>query len=393
MVLSRYCAIKCEDGVSFLSQSGKCISCDHTSTSVSIDYSTQQTWDSCNACPNRYASIYQCVTNDRCEEGTFNAANAAGSTLCFSCDDPNSYLIRAGQDEVLCERCQNRSVIKRSNFLYCEKTTCDDDEFMGTDGMCYKCMDGTAVKVNVQTDANGNITSTECQRCTNRMINAAEYCIISDCPNGTHTKLTDGSCHECASDVIFESSQEECEVGCASTGRRWTISHAKKYCKPNNCVLGKNLPWSGPGGIECQATCKGSGDGNYFTGPSDYAKEYCEACGNYLAKDGNCYRPDSCKKDSEFRAKANNYDFCTSCDYTDKVKMAGHEKHNEMCASCVTTPRFFAMNADEGYEYCYRCDSNEAPVVTTSEERASCTACPNRQINADNQCVLVKTEN
>ena len=72
--------------------------------------------------------------------------------------------------------------------------------------------------------------------------------------------------------------------------------------------------------------------------------------------------------------------------------MAGHEEHRKMCADCVTTPRFFAMNTDEGYEYCYRCDSSESPVVTTAEERASCTKCPNRQINAEGKCELIKTE-
>lgn len=247
MALSRYCAIKCEDGVSFLSQSGKCISCDHTSTSVSIDYSIQQTWDSCNACPNRYASIYQCVTNNRCTEGTFNAANAEGHTSCFSCDDPNSYLIRAGQDEVLCERCQNRSVVKKSNILHGEKTSCDNDEFMENDGMCHKCIDGTAVKVNIQTDVNGNTISNECQKCTNRTVTTEGYCIISNCPSGTHTKLANGSCHECAGNVIFESTQEECEVGCDSAETSVVSTAVERSCctkcpnrtinSDNQCVL------------------------------------------------------------------------------------------------------------------------------------------------------------
>lgn len=62
-------------------------------------------------------------------------------------------------------------------------------------------------------------------------------------------------------------------------------------------------------------------------------------------------------------------------------------KNTVTCARHVPQhPDFFADN------YCYHCDSSETPIASTAEEQASCTKCPNRTINSDNQCVLIQTE-
>lgn len=52
-----------------------------------------------------------------------------------------------------------------------------------------------------------------------------------------------------------------------------------------------------------------------------------------------------------------------------------------MCLACTVTKRFYAKN------YCYRCDTSEAPLVSVEDEMASCTACGNHTIDDQERCV------
>ena len=367
----------------FLQSDGRCLSCNGVSN-VDLGVDEGKICDICLACGNRFISKARCIHKDYCPDGFLGSKEGGGYT-CFTCDEITSRI--TGTDTFAhnkCTACGNRSVIEDQNKYYCAKTTCDSDEFKGKDGICYKCTDGAVVAVDIQMDVDGNITSSECQKCANRSATENGMCIISDCPSGTYTKLSDGSCYDCSQETAFKSTQEECETGCASMGRRWT---SLGWCKLNMCQKGENYSFAGDLNTCYPCRNRTASDGSAYSGNSDWAKEYCEeGCGNYIAG-GWCYEKDSCERGSQFRAGTEKqYRFCTSCDYTEKVKMAGHEEHDKMCADCVTTPRFFADN------YCYRCDSSESPVVTTAEERASCTKCPNRQINAEGKCELIKTE-
>ena len=115
---------------------------------------------------------------------------------------------------------------------------------------------------------------------------------------------------------------------------------------------------------------------------------YCDGCPNSYAAGGWRYNRRLCSRGSEFRLSTNtsSVQSCSSCDYTNKVQMPDHKEHREMCQACITTPRFFANN------YCYRCDSNDMPILKTQEEKDSCTKCPNRIIDSNSKCVLIQTE-
>jgi hypothetical protein len=195
--------------------------------------------------------------------------------------------------------------------------------------------------------------------------------------------------------ITMEATEEECaSCGTRTDGtpqRVWISVKGNGYCRINNCALGVSIPYHGHDAPTLCYACNLTENtslygGAMIIGVSDYMRDSCEACGNYWTDSGHCYDSDACNRGREFRNKLNYANICTSCDYSGKVLIEDHEEHRKICSDCSTTPRFFADN------YCYRCDSNETPIVTTSEERASCTACPNRQINADNQCVLVLTE-
>ena len=358
----------------FIDVYGKCHSCDEV-TAPYIAQASGKLADICTQCPNRVITYNFCAHVDHCPNGFWGRDNG-GSLRCYSCDILESSFI--GNDKGSfnkCTACGNRSVIQKGKNYYCAKTTCDNDEFVGADGVCYKCTDGIAVLVG---------ENSGCTTVCDRIIDENGYCVIENCPTGTHVRVANGGCFACDTETEFNASEAECSI-CGDM--RGSVGWSNNICRLNSCELGKSFPYLGGSSLCYTCDMAGrNGDGGAATGFSEYAKTYCEACGNYWTPKGNCYMYNSCQRGHEFRAITSNYIFCTSCDYTEKVEIEDHEEHRKICSDCTTTPRFFADN------YCYRCDSSESPVVTTSEERASCTKCPNRQISADNQCVLVKTE-
>ena len=379
----------CQKTISFppLHAQSECNLCDDETSSFWLDRH-EKSYEYCNACPNRYASNSACILNDFCQNpgSTFIYQDSSHSSGCVECNNSQTYQL--GHKDYthqkvkdLCLACKNssgvnnREIIEENDTLFCVKKVCDDGEFIGSDGKCYKCTQSQSVIVN----ENSGCTSLGCGR-SETIVNDQRYCALSSCDttNNENVLLADGSCWKCSTNSIFISTKEECDAcGRRSDGeiRRGWIGSADEdvaECRLNPCILGESY-YTPSGCSSCDKTA--------FSGRSDFNKQYCEACGNDWI-DQFCYTSDYCQIGAEFISSTS----CYSCSYTEKLRLSNHEKHRKMCADCTTTPRFFAK------DYCYRCDSNEAPVVTTSEERASCTACPNRQINADNQCVLVKTE-
>ena len=376
-----------------------CLPCSSSSKYV-LSFAHDISKEQCNACPNRHYVFFgvhgtsRCILNSSCDEGYFY-----GATSCYSCDTPNSIVIGTTKNPYEYEKndclsCKKdgisiRSVVigKDNETVYCQKIICSDTEFMGADGRCYPCSTEKNIEI---TGDNSGCEKTTCNRIsktvTDETGNTKTMCQIKSCDG---ILLEDGSCYPCDTQSVFKTTKEICDsCGLKEDGEPIRGYLSNGYCRLNNCILGESFPYNTDGGSPTLCyPCTGSGDGTGFSGFSSYAKRYCEeGCGNYVTDDGYCYTKTSCNRGSEFRAKPSNYRFCTSCDYTDKVEMAGHEEHNKMCTSCVTTPRFFADN------YCYRCDSSETPIVSTAEERDSCIKCPNRTINSDNQCILLQTE-
>ena len=125
---------------------------------------------------------------------------------------------------------------------------------------------------------------------------------------------------------------------------------------------------------------------------SDYTQSYCLACGNFIEVDDlgkkYCINPNACNKGSEFRLISAVWgsSSCISCSLSDNFYIGEHDEQIAMCEACSTVKRFY------NDKNCYRCDNAQEFNITNDIERASCTKCPNRQINAEGKCVLVVTE-
>lgn len=381
----------CVEGKEILTPDGRCVSCPKRVFDY-INNKTSRSIELCQKCQNTRTSYSNvlCLINDACNANEIFGYTFGNSPQCHSCDITEE--IQIGTDKILldadknaCLAC-NRTIVQRGSAFFCTKTACGNSEFKGINNQCYDCK--TPQSIEISQDDTTCIATTCGRKITQK--NGKYYCEISSCPTTgdiKYTLLSDGSCYPCNYVSNFVSTQEECDVCGEERGFITNYNNSDKYCKLQTCVLGESFPYAAGGNLCYKCNIAGyNGDGAATCGPSEYAKTYCEACGNYWTPRGNCYMPNSCNKGSEFRAIVKNYKFCTSCDYTEKVEIEDHDKHRDMCTSCITSPRFFADN------YCYRCDSNEAPVVSTAEERASCTKCPNRMINGDNQCVLIQTE-
>ena len=382
---SEFCRFNgCVKGESVPNGGGNgCISCASSDDIFNVGESDISR-EYCNSCPNRFYSSYNCLSDNICPSGEiFNYAKT-NNKWCLPCDydKPIKLGLKGYVSQELKDICEStacgRTAIDEGSYTLCIKTSCSSNEFKGADGRCYSC--ATEEKAISVSDSE-MCTSATCGR-----VYADGVCKQATCGIG-YTLLSDGSCYKCDTTVSFKSTEEECVAcGLKEDGEPVRGYLSNGYCRLNNCVLGESFPYASGGDSPTLCyKCAGNDDGAGATGNSAYAMKYCHACNNYLASEW-CISKNSCNRGSEFRG-GSGYLFCTDCSYTNKVKMAVHELHDEMCAACVTTPRFF----DDDH-YCYRCDSNETPIVTTSEARASCTACPNRQINADNQCVLVLTE-
>ena len=376
----------CIKGESFRNASGTCTPCNTTTKSVGSNQ-TQELKDSCNACKGRLWAARCCIKKDMCTEKQFYQFNGGnGQVRCLNCSDPASYnIIYVGaypEDYKLmtdsCNACTNAAGQKNRSVVgnECVKTVCDAGEFMGADGRCYACDQPKKIAVN----ADSGCTDTACKRAEVTGSDGKTYCQIADCPtDGTHVDI-DGNCYPCNED--FKSTKTQC-AQCKNPERLWLGTDnadgtAKGTCM-TKCKLGVSYPYASA--IFCYG-CAGWVDGSGYSGTSATAREYCEACGNYL-DDGWCVRPNSCVRGSEFRRKVSGYSFCVTCDLVDKINIGTTAEHRDICSACTTKPRFWIG------EYCYRCDSAETPAVTTAEEEASCNSCAEREVK-DGKCVLVQ---
>ena len=378
--------------------------------------SNEQAREYCEACINPKKQViflgeYRCVAADECsntgsilgrsKEDSGNLSELA----CFSCESTHDIMI--GHKTVdakyheysknQCLACKNdtgeimREVVEEGTEVICRKKICASDEFKGKNGKCYKCTESKAIEVN-------DVLSCEATSCGRKVIDMAnsngviqKMCVVSDCSMDGYVKTANGDCYPCDMVEGFKASEIDCHsCGKREDGEPMRGYTSDGYCLLNTCKKNKQYPYVSLVNLKTHCyPCSGNGDGAAPSGTADWGSEYCEACGNYVGSDGYCYVSTSCETGLEFRSGKSGllaYRFCTSCDYTDKVEMAGHELHDKMCAACVSTRRFFADN------YCYRCDSSETPAVKTEGEIKSCQACPNREVNTDGLCVLILTE-
>ena len=381
------CLLKgCTMGENYLDSEGICQKCaDRRSRYLS---NTQYGMDTCKACPTMHVSyvvntVPVCTSNTLCSEQKFVYTKSGFTSKCADCNSPDDFQIGwkkdgqggiASEDIASCRACKDengnqiRDIYTQDYIIYCRKIVCNSNEFKGTDGKCYSCTEAKQIAVN----NNSGCDSTTCDRIIENGL-----CKMKTCPTDTHVLLSDGSCYDCETSQAFSSSEEECNK---CTNRGW-LGTSNNLCT-KKCKKYEQFPHANA--LLCYG-CSSSFVAGY-SGTSAYAKEYCEACGGYVADDGWCFSENACEQGITFPDIVNYASLCVSCSYSDKVQLSGHEKLNQKCAACTTTPRFFADN------YCYRCDSSESPVVIAPEEQASCKACPNRKIDATNKCVLVVAE-
>ncbi len=356
----------CVSGTTFRQLGGTCISCTATAHRVYVPNTTDAI-NSCNACPNRMYDSSQCIIKT-CLPGYFLA-----SDKCYDCNTPDTVSMSNATYQNSCLACGNRSIINNT----CVKTTCSTGEFMGADGKCYACDQPKKIAVN----AGSGCTDTACER-VEVTSDGKTYCQIADCPtDGTYVNV-DGSCYPCAGSTPFQSTKEQCDQ-CLSPQRLWLGTENADGTAIGKCMTKCKMGVSYP---HASATlcygCAGSYDGSGYLGTSATAREYCEACGNYL--DGEwCVRPNSCVRGSEFRRKVSGYSFCATCDLVEKINIGTTAVHRDMCSACTTKPRFWIG------EYCYRCDSPETPDVTSTDEEKSCRTCDEREVK-DGKCILIQ---
>lgn len=395
---SAYCKhLTCEKGVNFF-DGNQCVLCSTPDLSITIAKENQEAIEQCSACPNRVTFLTYCVRTDVCEAGKtfFALPTMTFRRECHPCDVTDDIFkgeyrvngtldgfLVGGMDgtayaERMCNACTNDKGQKNRAVIgdYCKKILCNGNEFMGKDGTCYDCSNQLSVAVNA---SGSGCEETSCGR---KIVDG--MCRLDDCPTATHIRLHDGSCYECADkNISFKTdTATECEQGCKQ--RRWL---SDGYCLVNTCKKGETVPWNGSS-ILCQpcANTSGGQDGNVYSGSSDWAREYCEACpaDNYISG-GYCYYGQSCKRGEQFRSNGT-YFFCTDCSLTAKVYIGFSPEQDKMCTDCATTKRFVADGI------CFRCDTPETPAVFLPAERASCQACGIRTVENGN-CVLNKNEN
>ncbi len=370
----------CEKGVTFLNGNGSCVSCT-TDTGYGIGFD-ENSANLCNACEGReivkgyYAYLY-CIKSTMCDKGSefiYDNAASSGHLECRSCSVQNNY---TGQNAVFkeyCEACGNRTYWGGS-YPTCVKSTCDAGEFLGLDGKCYLCTHSAKIQVS----DNSGCADTSCGR---EVVNG--YCQIKNCQtsDGSHVEV-DGNCYPCAGSEKWYGTKAQCEQ-CMNPKRLWLGTYVDETTKGTcmvNCELGKQVPYTSGG--NCYS-CSGYHDGWYTVGSTQTAKDYCESCDNNYYIPSYCIRKTACVKGQQFRrSQPVNYKICVSCDLVESVKIGTTAEHREMCASCASKKRFWTG------EYCYRCDTDETPDVTTEAEKSSCTACTERTLSADGKkCIL-----
>ena len=392
----------CKSKESFRQLNGTCLPCDtQKGYSIGSDEISEKLCTDCGRQIVRgYFNSHYCVLPTMCNKGTeyiFDNAQYSGYLECTSCDTMSAetrfFLQPYGTlAQEYCNACQsggeqNRKYVNAASYPTCVKIKCDSGEFFGADGKCHLCTDPTKREVN----PNSGCTDTACGRQEIVADNGKTYCQpMCQTADGSHVEIN-GNCYSCDGTTDFNATKAQCDL-CTNPPRLWVGNYGTETtggtCMEKCDMKVHTIGYTG-NNYSCYA-CGGYHEG--YTpggGYTDVSKDYCEACGNYVVTpdDGNkpyCVKSTSCQQGSEFRRLlSTNYKFCMSCDLTDAVKIGDTQGHRDMCLKCTSTKRFWAG------EYCYRCDTAEAPDVDPFNEAEinSCTSCTQREVKED-KCVL-----
>lgn len=369
----------CVSGTSIRDVNGLCKSCNDSTESFHLGYQNEEGYAQCNACPNRYMVKSACTLRNMCEKGSeFPAYFPNGGIVkCYSCSDPKDYDVgELAYDQAYCTACQNDAGIANRELIgtTCRKKVCDSDEFLGADGLCYKCDQPESVKVNTTgSGCDSSICGRELvgNRCQKK------------CPtDGFHIQTSEGACYDCRSETYFLASKDEC-ASCTPKRDWYGTTQSKATCFLNSLITpnetyGVSLRWDHNVSVTKCSVYSFLGYNSNLV--SDIATQHCENCiGNHVM--GNlCVSDSYCTVGMQFRSPSDSRNLCINCTETVAKEIGTHEKEREMCFKCTTAKRFVAGSS------CYPCDSGDEPSVFGEDEEKGCLDCGNRIIQ-DGKCI------
>lgn len=322
--------------------------------------------ETCAECPNMYLNQgtqhTYCIKKTSCLKNEFKTLTG----MCKSCDTTDTVEIGRHTDHLAaCRACGNRSV---KDNVWCVKTTCNSNEFMGSDGICYLCDTEKSIAV-------GENSGCESAICNRSIVNGMCQVKTCDTTNGAYVRLSDGSCHDCSQTAPFKVTQEsECD---ACTPKRRLVLGAGNICMLESlCTKGVNYP------EHYGKMCNKCTTSNAACAKGEFGREYCEGCGNHHYVENFCINNDACTKGSEFRSPNWSYQICKNCNLSGGISIGTHDLEREMCLSCnAPNTRFWNGSM------CYPCNIADTFSVVTDDEVASCKNCYERDV-LDGQCVL-----
>ncbi len=331
----------------------------------------------CLACLGRhYTSYGACVVTNQCIPGQqvrYLTAGGSNSGCVNQCDSVDALNIGSGSHEkALCEACVNSSGQKNRKVVdgKCIKVVCDEGEFKGADGKCYRCSQAGAVSIG--TDA-ALLASCEAESC-GREATANGLCQIKNCDKGSAVRTESGACFTCTQESGFYTHTSATQEACLA------CSPARHLTSTNYCVLtGRCNGFSGSDGAYCFSCSDGR---SLKIGTGSVEVKECEE--NCLDKrialaSGYCALK-SCTEKTQFMGSTGS---CYDCSYVTSVEVGPDDYTQALCRACDQYPRFVINNI------CYRCNTDETPDVTTDAEKSSCALCTERTLSADGKkCIL-----
>ena len=364
---------KCIKGESFpvITSRGfsKCAACSDSADQWTGGAPWGKEW--CNACGNRHVTGYGgCVITDKCVKGTqlrYMTSSGSNSGCANSCASTDKLNIGTGpHEQELCEACVNAEGVKNRKVVgnYCVKVICDSNEFMGADGICYKCSSNTAIAVSE--------TGSGCETdiCGREIVDGK--CQIKDCTNGV--RLDNGACYACDYANGFKVTTDALREQCAACPNRHVNSSG--YCVLEKCKLGYTF-------LESSGTyCQGCGDTRSLSiGTGEYEVALCNGCSTYeriALVSGQC----AMKKCVSGTQGMTYTGACFLCESADAPSIGSDDYTAQLCLAC--SPQRFTAS-----EKCYLCNTAATPTLETQADIKSCNACAEREVK-DGKCVLVQ---
>ena len=330
-----------------------------------------------------------------CEQGICASYCPVGAMCANSYSDTRSWqccLEEYVVNGVCCASVQNGQCCNESGDccpeskpVYLYNRCCPKNYFLANNNVCYDC----------NTPSNGDgifTTQAECNKCSNRELNADKGCYLKCGVEGTETAdkpvmEVRGRCASCSDSKIWiyqPAEYKACIDKCPNMRVDRSTTEPGGYCYPK-CP--NNKPLMTVGGA-CQ-------DCDYDKPVHIYSVsgECSTVCPNReLGGKDNMYCIKACPSDKPLISKTGT---CYSCDEKSNIDVTGI---TENCTNVCGDKRYLSGNScilkecGEGYfrdtsNNCVSCDE-KADGNGTWATQTECNKCTNRALNADKGCYL-----